>query len=401
MRQVTFNSMSDLVRNEVANSARCIVIKVGTRVLTHPDGRLNTDRVAQLAEQLNGLIESGRRVVLVSSGAVGAGLSHLGWSQRPADIAKLQAVAAIGQAKLIEEYDRHLGRHGRHAAQVLLTADDLNHRNRYLNIRNTLVSLLDLGVLPIINENDTVAVEELMATFGDNDQLAAVVTNLLQASLLIILSDIDGLYDGNPSDPDSRLVSLVENMDQDMQTWVVDKKTGLSKGGMRSKLNAARMVTHSGENVIIANGHQPGVLSAIFQGETVGTLFLGQGRLVASRKRWIGFSAQPQGSVAIDDGAAKALIADGRSLLPIGITSHSGDFQKGDVIAVVNQAGEELARGLINYESSELARIVGQNSSRISEILGHHPYDEAIHRDNLMLTERFAKSAHDSRADLT
>ena len=235
--------MSDLVRTEVAASAKRVVIKVGTRVLTHADGRLNTDRVAELAEQLHLLTEAGRQVVLVSSGAVGAGLSHLGWDRRPEDLAKLQAVAAIGQAKLIEEYDRHLQEHGRHAAQVLLTADDLDHRNRYLNIRNTLLSLLELGAIPIINENDTVAVEELMTTFGDNDRLAAVVTNLLQASLLVILSDIDGLYDGDPANPETKLVSTVEKIDETVQAWVRDKATGISKGGMKSKLNAARMVT--------------------------------------------------------------------------------------------------------------------------------------------------------------
>lgn len=378
--------MSDLVRTEVAASAKRVVIKVGTRVLTHDDGRLNTDRVAELAEQLHLLTEAGRQVVLVSSGAVGAGLSHLGWDRRPEDLAKLQAVAAIGQTKLIEEYDLHLRKHDRHAAQVLLTADDLDHRNRYLNIRNTLLSLLELGAIPIINENDTVAVEELMATFGDNDRLAAVVTNLLQASLLVILSDIDGLYDGDPSDPETKLISTVEKIDETVQAWVRDKTTGVSKGGMKSKLNAARMITVAGENVIIANGHQTGALAAIFRGEPVGTLFVGQGKIVGPKKRWIGFSAQPKGSITIDAGAAKAVVHDGRSLLPIGIKSHSGSFEKGDVISVQNEAGEELARGLINYESSELAQIAGQKSTKIAEILGHHPYDEAIHRDNLVLT---------------
>lgn len=380
--------MIDLVRKEVAGSAQRVVIKVGTRVLTNDDGRLNTDRVAELSEQLHLLTESGRQVVLVSSGAVGAGLSHLGWDKRPADLAKLQAVAAIGQAKLIEEYDRHLGKHGRHAAQVLLTAEDLNHRNRYLNIRNTLLSLLELGAIPIINENDTVAVEELMATFGDNDRLAAVVTNLLQATLLIILSDIDGLYDGDPDASETQLVPTVEKIDESVLAWVRDKATGsrISKGGMTSKLTAAKMVTTAGENVIVANGHQPGTLAAIFRGEAVGTLFLGQGKVVTSKKRWIGFSAQPKGSVTIDSGAAKAVVNEGRSLLPIGVKSSTGEFEKGDVISVFNEEGQELARGLINYGSNDLARIAGEKSSRISEILGHHPYDEAIHRDNLVLT---------------
>jgi glutamate 5-kinase len=379
--------MNDSLRHEITSSAQRVVVKVGTRVLSHADGRLNRERVGQLADELHRLAASGRAITLVSSGAVGAGLSALGWDRRPDDLARLQAVAAIGQAKLIEEYDRHLRRHDRHAAQVLLTVDDLDHRSRYLNVRNTLLTLLELGAIPIINENDTVAVDELMATFGDNDRLAAVVTNLLRASLLVILSDVEGLYDGDPSEPTSQRINTVVQIDQKVQAYVRDRLTGRSKGGMASKLEAARMLTRAGENVIIASGHPPGILDAIFRGEPVGTLFLAQGKSISPWKRWIGFSAQPKGSLTIDAGAAEAVRRHGRSLLPIGVVSLSGSFEKGDVVAVLDENRREIARGLTNYAARELQQIIGLRTSQIGDVLGHRPYDESIHRDNMVLTE--------------
>jgi glutamate 5-kinase len=377
--------MTDLVRQEIIAAAHTVVIKVGTRVLTHPDGALNFERIHQLAEELHQIQESGRRVVLVSSGAVGAGMSQLGLAERPTDVARLQAVAAIGQARLIEAYDRTLGIYGRHAAQVLLTADDLDHRSRYLNVRNTLICLLEYGAIPIINENDTVAVEELMATFGDNDGLAARVTTLLGAPLLIILSDVEGLFDGDPSRPDAQLISTVTRMDSTLDAYVCDVRSGLSKGGMLSKLRAARIVTSSGENVILGSGRRPGVLGEILAGKVVGTAFLAQGRTITPWKRWIGFSAQPRGTLHLDAGASQAICRQGRSLLAIGIERVEGEFRKGDVVAVRDDQGLELARGLTNYGSGDLIRIRGMRSQQIAEILGHRPYEEVIHRDNLFI----------------
>ncbi len=377
--------MSDLVRQEIAATADTVVVKVGTRVVTRPDGRLDDERIASLAEELNQIRESGRRVVLVSSGAVGAGMSQLGLSRRPTDLAQLQAVAAIGQTNLIETYDRTFRKHGRRAAQVLLTAEDIQDRTRYLNVRNTLLSLLDFGAVPIINENDTVAVDELMIAFGDNDRLAALVTNLLRAPLLVVLSDVDGLFDGNPADPNSAVIPTVARVDDSTRALAVDKATGISKGGMASKLEAARIVTAAGENVIIANGHQPGTLAAIMAGELVGTLLLAQGKSVSPWKRWIGFSARPRGKLHLDAGATLAIAREGRSLLAIGVLATEGEFVKGDVVALCDEQGKEIARGLTNYRASDIDRIKGLKSDRIAQVLGHKPYEEVIHRDNLAL----------------
>ncbi len=380
-------SMTDLLRQEIAATAHTVVVKVGTRVLTHPDGTLNHDRIDQLATELHEARQGGRRMVLVSSGAVGAGLSQLGLTQRPHDLAKLQAVAAVGQTRLIEAYDRTLRKYGSHAAQVLLTADDLDHRTRYLNVRNTLFTLLEFGALPIINENDTVAVDELMASFGDNDRLAAMITNLLRAPLLVIFSDVEGLYDGDPADPASRVIPTVQRLDATILAHVRDRRTGLSKGGMASKLEAARIATAAGENVIIASGRQAGTLGRILAGEAVGTLVLARGKSITPRKRWIGFSAQPCGCLWLDAGAVRALAADGRSLLAIGIRRVEGEFRKGDVVRVCREDGREIARGLSNYASEDLLRIRGLRSHQIEATLGHCPYQEVIHRDNLTLLD--------------
>jgi len=377
--------MTSLVRQEIAATARLIVVKVGTRVLSQEDGRLDPVRVQQLAEDICALRRDDRQVVLVSSGAVGAGMSHLALADRPSNLAQLQAVAAVGQAKLIEEYDRHFGEHGVHAAQVLLTADDVDDRTRYLNVRNTLLALLELGAVPIINENDTVSVDELLTTFGDNDRLAALVTNLLRAPLLVILSDIDGLYDRSPTDPDAQIVATVTEINDEISSYVSDQSSKFSKGGMASKLDAARIVTTAGENVIIASGHRPGVLQRICAAEPIGTLFLAQGKSISPLKRWIGFSAHPKGQFVLDDGACQAIQQKGRSLLPIGIVSVTGQFNKGDVIALTNNRGHEIARGLTNYDSLNASRIAGKQSGKIADVLGYCPYVEVIHRDNMVI----------------
>jgi glutamate 5-kinase len=378
--------MTDLLRQEIATEASTIVVKVGTRVLTHSDGRLDEARIADLADQVNQLILSGRKVVLVSSGAVASGMGRLGLHRRPDDLPHLQAVAAIGQSVLVEAYERSLWAHGYHAAQVLLTADDLNHRPRYLNARNTLLTLLELGAVPIINENDTVAVDELQTTFGDNDRLAAMVTNLIQAPLLVLLSDVDGLYDGDPSAAGSHVIPTVSRLTRSIFGLVRDRLGGLSKGGMTSKLEAARLVTGGGENVIITAGHTPNVLVRIIAGEPIGTLFLAQGQAVAARKRWIGFTVQPRGRLILDAGARKAVECQGRSLLAIGVLEVEGRFSKGDVIGLRDLEGAEFARGLTNYSADEVRRIKGLKTGQIAETLGQCPYDEVIHRDNMVIT---------------
>jgi glutamate 5-kinase len=379
--------MTDLLRQEVTTAAQMLVVKIGTRVLTRPSGTLDEQRINALAEQVNRIKESGRHVILVSSGAVGAGMGRMGLEDRPVDLARLQAVAAIGQTRLIETYDRTFRHHGRHAAQVLLTADDFDDRTRYLNVRNTLLSLLEFDAIPVINENDTVAVDELMTTFGDNDRLAALVTNLLRAPLLIILSDVEGLFNGDTAAPDSEVLPTITEIDEQIRGYVRQPVMNLSKGGMASKLEAARMVTMAGENVVIASGHRPDVLAAIMAGEPVGTLFLAQGKSISPRKRWIGYSVQPRGRIFLDAGARRAIVHQGRSLLAIGITAAEGEFKKGDVVRLCDREGHELARGLTNYAVHEIRRIQGQQSEQIATILGHRPYKEVIHRDNLAVFE--------------
>lgn len=391
--------MTDLVRQEIAALATTLVVKVGTRVLTHADGNLNLDRIGTLGDELAALVADGRRVVLVSSGAVGAGIGRLQLRERPRDLAQLQAVAAVGQSRLIEAYNRALERHGLHAAQVLLTAEDLNDRVRYLNVRNTLLALFRFGAVPVINENDTISVEELQISFGDNDRLAALVTNLLRAPLLVLLSDVAGVYDGPPELPSSRVIPTISNVDtavaalQEMAHRLGPPPPGapagtvrLGTGGIGSKLAAARLVAAAGENAIIADGRQPGVLSQIVGGATVGTLVLAQGPAVTSRKRWIGSAARTCGSLHVDEGARKAIIEQGRSLLAVGITSVQGEFGKGDNVSVRDNSSQEIARGLCNYSSAELRLIVGKPTDEGALLLGHRPYNEVIHRDNLAVT---------------
>lgn len=383
--------MTDIVRQEIATAATTVVVKVGTRVLTKPGGGLDLERIDLLAQDLHEAMATGRRVVLVSSGAVGAGMGRLGLDTRPTDLAQLQAVAAAGQSLLIEAYERSLHKYGRHVGQVLLTAEDLDHRQRYLNARNTILALLEYGVLPIINENDTVSVYELQTTFGDNDRLAAIVTNLIQAPLLVLLSDVEGLCDGEPGQPGVKVLPTVEHLGPEILALARDAKTGLGKGGMASKLEAARQATGSGENVIIASGRTPGILGEILKGRRVGTAFLAKGQAVAARKRWIGYTVQPRGKLVVDAGARRAVEYNGSSLLAIGVVKVNGHFGKGDVVAVCDGEAQEFARGLSNYSSDDIRRIRGLKTGEISGVLGHCPYEEIVHRDNLLVTTTNSK----------
>lgn len=385
--------MSKLVRQDIILAADLVVVKVGTRVLTRADGTLDDERVAIIADQLARLWQDGRRVVLVSSGAVGAGLGRLQLERRPTAVSQLQAAAAIGQSLLIESYNRALEPHQLHAAQVLLTAEDLQDRSRYLNFRNTLFALFECGAVPIINENDTVSVDELQLSFGDNDRLAALVTNLIRAPLLVLLSDIDGLYDGDPNDPQTKVLPVVADLADAQQQHVRDGQhqgMQLSTGGMASKLQAVQIATSAGENVVIANGNRDDVLDQILTGADVGTLFLAEGPAVTPRKRWIGWSAHPEGKLTLDEGACAAIENEGRSLLAVGVAAVDGDFNKGDVVALCDANDREFARGLINYTATEMQKIAGHSKEQIAELLGHCPYDNVMHRNNLVVLSPIA-----------
>jgi len=374
--------MIDPVRQEVIALAHTVVVKVGTNVLTRPDGMLEPSNIQALADQLHRLRSAGRKVVLVSSGAIGAGLGRLGLGQRPTDLRHLQACAAVGQAFLMRTYEDCLACYDIPTAQVLLTASDFDSRTRYLNTRNTLFTLLEWGCLPIINENDTVSVAEIK--FGDNDHLAAMVTNLLQAPLLILLTVVDGLYSADPdSDPSAQLVPTVPAIDPDVLDKAGSSKSSLGSGGMRSKLRAARLVTVSGEAVIMASGTRPGVLDAIFRGEPVGTLFLPHNTTLPAWKRWLGYTARPRGRFVVNEGARRAIEQQGKSLLPVGIVQVEGAFGKGDVVSLCDVRGEEFARGLTNYAAATAERVRGLRTEQIREVLGQLPYEEAVHRDNL------------------
>jgi glutamate 5-kinase len=376
--------MIDPVRQEVITLAHTVVVKVGTNVLTGPDGTLDIARVQALADQVHRIRETGRKVALVSSGAIGAGLGRLGLRKRPTDLRHLQACAAIGQSFLMRAYQECLARHGTHTAQILLTAGDFDNRGRYLNARNTIVTLFEWNCLPIINENDTVSVAEIR--FGDNDHLAAMVTNLLQAPLLILLTVVEGLYSSDPgTDPAARLLATVPHIDGTVLNMAGGSRSSLGTGGMRSKIRAARLATAAGESVIIANGSRPGILDTLFAAEPVGTLFLPHDRTVPAWKRWLGYTAQPKGRLVVDAGARSAVQHQGRSLLPIGVVQVAGNFSKGDVVALCDTDGSEFARGLTNYSAADAARILGLRTEQIGEALGTVPYEEIVHRDNLVV----------------
>jgi len=378
--------MLDPVRQEVVTQARTVVVKVGTNVLTAADGRLDPARLQALADQIQRLRQTGRQVALVSSGAIGAGLGRLGLGKRPSDLRQLQACAAIGQSFLMRAYQECLDRHGTNTAQILLTAGDFDSRARYLNVRNTILTLFEWNVLPVINENDTVSVSEIK--FGDNDHLAAMVTNLLQAPLLILLTVVDGLYPADPSqDPTAKKLDTVPLIDGAIMDLAGGGTSSLGTGGMRSKLRAARLATAAGESVIMANGTNPGVLDAIFAAEPVGTLFLPHGGSVPAWKRWLGYTARPKGRLVVDAGALGAVKDKGRSLLPIGVLQAHGHFNKGDVVALCDREGHEFARGLTNYAAGDAQRIVGLRTEQIGEVLGSVPYEEIVHRDNLVVIE--------------
>ncbi len=376
--------MIDPVRQEVLAEAHTLVVKVGTNVLAGGDGTLDPGRIQALADGIQRVRSSGRKVALVSSGAIGAGVGRLGLGKRPTDLRHLQACAAVGQSFLMRAYEECLSRAGIPTAQVLLTAGDFDNRTRYLNARNTINTLLEWDCLPIINENDTVSVAEIR--FGDNDHLAAMVTNLLRAPLLVLLTNVEGLFATDPkADPDAKVVTTVPYIDSDVLGMAGSSRSALGSGGMGSKLRAARLATAAGESVIIANGSDPDILTRIMAAEPVGTLFLPHGGSLKSKKRWLGFTAQPKGKLVTDAGARTAVQHQGRSLLPIGVLTVSGGFQKGDVVALCDAEGLEFARGLTNYSADDARKICGLRTEQVAEVLGALPYEEVVHRDNLVV----------------
>jgi glutamate 5-kinase len=376
--------MLDPVRQEVIALAHTMVVKVGTNVLAGADGQLDVGRLQALADQVQRLRDQGRKVAVVSSGAIGAGVGRLGLGKRPSDLRHLQACAAVGQGFLMRAYEECLAPHGTHTAQILLTAGDFDNRTRYLNARNTILTLFEWNVLPIINENDTVSVAEIR--FGDNDHLAAMVTNLLQAPLLVLLTVVDGLFESDPRmKPDAKVLTTVPNIDSSVADMAGPSRSSLGTGGMRSKLRAARLVTAAGESVLIANGTRTDTLDQIFACEPVGTLFLPHGNTMPAWKRWLGYTAQPKGRLLVDAGARQAVQQKGRSLLPIGVTAVAGTFGKGDVVALVDPDGVEFARGLTNYSATDAGKIHGLRTEQIAEVLGRLPYEEIVHRDNMVV----------------
>lgn len=376
--------MPDMLRQEVFHSCRTVIVKIGTNVLTKEDDRLDRDRIQSLSSQIDRIIQSGRKVVLVSSGAVGAGIGILGLNRRPDSLPELQAAAAIGQPHLMRTWDDALSNAGHRTAQVLLTVNDFRNRQRYLNVRNTIRTLFDFGVVPIINENDTVSIKEIAV--GDNDQLASMLATLLPNPLLVILSGIDGLFDGPPSNPASRVIPMISRPDESLQSLVAAEQSSRGRGGMSSKLKAILSATSMGEAVILANGRSATVLDDVRLGNTVGTLFLATGGSVPAWKRWIGFTAAPAGHLILDEGACSAVRDKGKSLLAVGVTEVRGEFEPGEVVGLYSRQNTEVGRGMINYSSEDIRRILGLRSDQIESTLGHVPYGEVIHRDNLALT---------------
>ena len=367
-------------RKRLIAGAKTIVVKIGTNVLTDDRGQLDRRLIRGLAGQISRLHARGLRITVVSSGSIGAGMGVMKLKQRPTSLPMLQATASVGQPVLTQMFDEGFRRQKLHAAQMLLTRRDFEDRISYLNIRNTIAALHDLSAIPIINENDPVAVDEIR--YGDNDIIACLTANLIRADLLVILTVVDGLMG-----PDGEVIDVVDRVDARVTSLANSTKSSLGSGGMTSKLQAIRRVTEAGDHAVIANGRSRAVLTRLLDGEKVGTLFMTAPSKLSSRKRWIGWSVRPRGTIVVDDGAAAALQRGGKSLLAIGVTAVRGHFERGDVARVCDVAGAEFARGLTNYASSEIGRIKGLRSNQFASALGEKPYDEVIHRDNLTITE--------------
>jgi len=374
--------------NNAVPISRCQrwVVKIGSALLTNDGKGLAVDAIDDWVAQIADLRQAGREVLLVSSGAVAEGITRLGWTQRPHALHELQAAAAIGQMGLVQAYESRFQKFGLHTAQVLLTHEDLSHRQRYLNARSTLRTLLDLGVIPIVNENDTVTTDEIR--LGDNDTLAALVANLVEADVLVLLTDQQGLLDGDPrSNPSARLVPEALAGDPALEKMAASSAGALGRGGMLTKVRAAARAARSGTVTLIASGHEPAVLQRLAADERLGTCLRPSSGAVAARKQWLAGQLRVRGRLMLDDGAVKVLRGAGSSLLPVGVTRVEGEFDRGDLVVCLAPGGEEVARGLVNYNAAESGKIIGQPSSRIEALLGYVDETELIHRDNLVLTD--------------
>ena len=363
---------------------RRVVVKVGSGLVTTPGEGPSSEHIERIAADLAALVHERREVALVTSGAIATGVARLGLTARPRSIPEKQAAAAVGQSALMWEYEQAFKKHGIAVGQVLLTGQDIADRSRYLNARNTLLALLEFGVLPVINENDTVAVDEIKV--GDNDNLAALVAHLIDADLLVLLTDVDGLYTGDPrQDPSARRLETVEAITDEIQRMVYDASARVSVGGMATKLQAGQKAGTSGIPMVIASGREAGVLPRLLKGEPIGTYFQPRDDRLAARKRWIAFAVPPQGRLAVDAGAKKALTERGKSLLPSGVVAVEGQFRAGDVVALTLADGREFARGLVSYDADEVRRIQGAKTADIARRLGYEGVDEVVHRDNLVI----------------
>jgi glutamate 5-kinase len=370
------------MNKSLLTDSNTFVVKVGSSLVTNDGEGLDRASIAAWATQISGLVKSGKQIILVSSGAVAEGMQRLGWKKRPVEVNELQAAAAVGQMGLVQMYESCFSQHGLHTAQVLLTHEDLVDRKRYLNARSTLRTLLDLNVIPIINENDTVVTEEIR--FGDNDTLAALVANLIEADALVILTDQQGLYSADPrKDKDAKFINFETAGNLELEKMAGGAGSSIGTGGMLTKILAAKRAANSGAHTIIASGRE--VLLRLSQGEAIGTHLQASQMKTLAKKQWLADHLRTGGKLVLDDGAVKVLKADGKSLLPIGVVRIQGNFERGDVVACVNSAGSEIARGIVNYNSQEAARIMRKPSSEIEKILGYVEESELIHRDNLVL----------------
>jgi glutamate 5-kinase len=375
-----------LSTSTVLRDARRIVVKVGSSLVTNEGRGLDEQAIGEWCRQLSALVRDGREVIMVSSGAIAEGMKRLGWTTRPQELHELQAAAAVGQMGLAQMYETKLRENGLRSAQVLLTHADLADRERYLNARSTLLTLLTHGVLPVINENDTVVNDEIK--FGDNDTLGALVANLVEADALIILTDQKGLYTADPRrDPAATFVHEARAGDAKLEEMAGGAGSSIGKGGMITKILAAKRAAGSGASTVIAWGREPDALLRLTQGEAIGTLLVAQTQKQQARKQWMADHLQLRGSVTIDNGAISKLKSDGSSLLPIGMTGVDGDFSRGEVIAILDSQGQEVARGLANYAAAEARLLCRKPSSQMSELLGYAAEPEMVHRDNLVLSK--------------
>ncbi len=377
-------SSTKAIRKKVLDRAKRIVVKVGSSILASVEKGLHYETFSRLTKEISDLKRQGYEIVLVSSGAIAAGMEKLGYKTRPQSITQKQATAAVGQSRLIHIYENYFSRYQQIVAQILLTHDDLSDRRRFLNARNTLLTLLELGIIPIINENDTVVVDEIKV--GDNDNLSALITNLIEADLLIILTDIEGICDKDPRcHANAQCISLIEDIDADLEGVTGETRSAMSVGGMASKIQAARKASRFGIPTVVACGTQKDILRQLLKGKEIGTLILPRMRTLSSRKHWIAFNLKPRGDLVVDEGAKIAIVQKGKSLLPSGVLEVRGSFDRGDSVSCIGPRGKEFARGLVNYSLQELEKIKGHRTGEIEKILGYKYSDEVIHRDDLVV----------------